>query len=143
MWQSELFWKLNWPCGLFVSGKAHYTAGLNQPECFSPMASDNANLDARRKQMLYRANHRGIKEMDIMLGGFAEARIGGLSDGELDLFEALLEESDRDLLTWFTGEVAVPTEVRNSMFEMILDFQEQRVDTENRGDREGRQNRNG
>lgn len=93
--------------------------------------------------MLYRANHRGIKEMDIMLGGFAEARIGSLSDGELDLFEALLSESDRDLLTWFTGEVAVPAEVRNSLFDMILDFQQQRVDAENRGDHEGRQNRNG
>ena len=135
MWQSELFWKLNWPCGLFVSGKAHYTAGLNQPECFSPMASDNshrgenanANLDARRKQMIYRANHRGIKEMDIMLGGFAEACIADLTETELDAFEALLSETDRDLLTWFTGEVAVPDSVRSPIFDRVTEHQAKRL----------------
>jgi antitoxin CptB len=82
-----------------------------------------AQLDARRKQLLYRANHRGIKEMDIILGGFATARIAVLDDAALDMLEALMDESDRDLLTWFTGEVAAPAHVRNSLFEAIAAHQ--------------------
>ncbi|MEZ5872003.1 MAG: succinate dehydrogenase assembly factor 2 [Nitratireductor sp.] len=90
-------------------------------------ASANANLDARRKQMIYRANHRGIKEMDIMLGGFAEACIGDMSEAELDAFEALMAETDRDLLTWFTGEVAVPEAVHTPVFDQVAEFQAMRL----------------
>lgn len=77
--------------------------------------------------MIYRANHRGIKEMDIMLGGFAEACIADLSEPELDQFEALLGEMDRDLLTWFTGEVAVPEAVHTPIFDRVAEFQAMRL----------------
>ena len=80
-------------------------------------------LAPRRKQLLYRANHRGIKEMDILLGGFARARIGELTDSELDRFEHLLDENDRDLLCWFTGEREAPQRIRCDVFEMVLAFQ--------------------
>lgn len=84
-------------------------------------------LDPRRKQLLYRANHRGIKEMDILLGGFASARIGELSDEQLDRLEALMDETDRDLLSWFTGEIAAPERVRGEMFDAILKHQSKQV----------------
>ncbi len=82
---------------------------------------DNPSADhVRRKQMLYRANHRGIKEMDILLGGFATDRIFALDAGELDQFEVLLAENDRDLLTWMTGEAEPPAEIRTAIFEAVL-----------------------
>lgn len=80
-------------------------------------------MDARRKQLLYRANHRGIKEMDILLGGFASANLAGLSDVDVDTFEAIASHQDRDLLSWFTGEVETPAEVAGEMFDRILAFQ--------------------
>jgi len=80
-------------------------------------------MDARRKQLLYRANHRGIKEMDILLGGFASANLSDLSEAEVDTFEAIAEHPDRDLLTWFTGEVKTPDDVAGPMFDRILAFQ--------------------
>ena len=40
----------------------------------------SANLDPRRKRILYRAWHRGTKEMDLVLGGFADARLAELTD---------------------------------------------------------------
>ena len=74
----------------------------------------------RRKQLIYRANHRGIKEMDIILGGFAERHVMGLDTASLDLLEAIMAESDRDLLTWFTGEQALPDHIDKVLFDAIL-----------------------
>lgn len=74
----------------------------------------------RRKQLIYRANHRGIKEMDIILGGFADRHVMGLDAESLDLFEAIMAEADRDLLSWFTGEQSVPGHIDRPLFEAIL-----------------------
>jgi len=65
-------------------------------------------MDPRRKRILYRCQHQGMKENDIMLGGFAAEHIADLSAAHLDLLEALLEEGDNDLYNWITGKVAVP-----------------------------------
>lgn len=78
-------------------------------------------LEKRRKQLLYRANHRGIKEMDIILGEFARDRIATLDERELDLLERLMEESDRELLSWFTGETPVPEDMASPLLGSIFD----------------------
>ena len=74
----------------------------------------------RRKQMIYRSNHRGIKEMDIVLGLYADAHVMGMSTAELDAFERIMDEMDRDLFSWFTGEVACPDHIDKAMFDAIL-----------------------
>ena len=51
---------------------------------------------------------RGIKEMDLILIRYADARLAELGAQDLDLYEALLSENDQDLLQWVTGQVAVP-----------------------------------
>ncbi|WP_333826072.1 FAD assembly factor SdhE [Pinisolibacter sp.] len=60
-------------------------------------------LDARRKKALYRSWHRGTKEMDFVMGHFADAHIAGLSDADLDDYETLLDVSDRELFAWIVG----------------------------------------
>ncbi|WP_238183519.1 succinate dehydrogenase assembly factor 2, partial [Methylobacterium trifolii] len=50
----------------------------------------SADLDPRRRRILFRAWHRGIREMDLIMGRFADAEIGTLSEAELDQFEALI-----------------------------------------------------
>ncbi|MGF1650975.1 MAG: succinate dehydrogenase assembly factor 2 [Hyphomicrobiaceae bacterium] len=57
-------------------------------------------LDTRRRRAIYRANHRGTKEMDWLLGKFAEAHIGEMSGAELQTFEQLLALADPDLQGW-------------------------------------------
>ncbi len=52
------------------------------------------DLEMRRRRAAYRASHRGTKEMDIMLGRYAEARLPGMQDDELDAFERLLALPD-------------------------------------------------
>ena len=65
-------------------------------------------LDDRRKRLLFRCWHRGTREMDLILGRFADAEIGNLSDDELTELETLLEESDPDLYAAITGDKVLP-----------------------------------
>jgi antitoxin CptB len=62
----------------------------------------------RIRRLTMRANRRGIKEMDIILGHYAEARLGAMDAPTLDLFDAFLSENDQDLYQWVTGQGAVP-----------------------------------
>lgn len=76
--------------------------------------------ETRIKRLIYRANHRGIKEMDIVIGGFANACLADLNDPEIDDFETLMNESDRDLVLWVTGEVPFPHNDLQSLFDRVL-----------------------
>jgi antitoxin CptB len=67
-------------------------------------------LDPRRRRALYRASHRGTREMDFIFGRFADAEIGTLSEAELDLLERLIEAPDTDLYEWVTGRAEPPPE---------------------------------
>ena len=80
---------------------------------------NDTKRDIRIKRLKYRANHRGIKEMDIILGGFANAQLSTLNESAVDDFEALMGEQDRDLLIWFTGEAPFPHDNLKKMFVTI------------------------
>jgi antitoxin CptB len=73
----------------------------------SPQASD-LSLDARRRRSLFRSWHRGMREMDLVLGRFADAEIARLCESELDDYELLLEAQDRDVFSWLAFEAEVP-----------------------------------
>ena len=51
-------------------------------------------MDERRRRAAYRATHRGTKEMDWLLGRYAEAQLASMPDTELDAFERLIEQQD-------------------------------------------------
>ncbi len=78
--------------------------------------------DTRRKKLLYRANYRGFKEADILIGTFARRFLDEMSDGELDEFEALLAVNDRDLYEWATGKREAPANVRGPVFDKLRSF---------------------
>lgn len=82
----------------------------------------SADLDPRRRKILFRAWHRGMREMDLIMGRFADAEIGGLSEAELDEFERLIEVLDRDLLSWVTGEAPVPENYDSEVFRRLKAF---------------------
>ncbi len=67
-----------------------------------------SEVETRRKRLRIRAWRRGIKEMDLILGGYADAQLATMDDAELSMFEALLGENDHDLYAWVTGQQAVP-----------------------------------
>lgn len=64
--------------------------------------------EARIKRLRMRSWRRGIKEMDLILGPFADQELTGLSSQDLELYERLLDQNDQDLLAWSTGAAVVP-----------------------------------
>lgn len=64
--------------------------------------------DIRLKRLAMRSMRRGIKEMDVILGGFADAGLANLDAPTLDLYEAMLSENDHDLYQWASGQVDPP-----------------------------------
>ena len=64
--------------------------------------------EIRLKRLRLRSWRRGIKEMDLLLGRFADARLAELDDAELDLYEEMLGENDQDLYAWTSGRTDPP-----------------------------------
>jgi antitoxin CptB len=79
-------------------------------------------LDARRRKLLFRAWHRGMRETDLIMGRFADASIEQLPAAELVLFEQLMEVPDRELLAWITGEADVPPNYDTALFRRLREF---------------------
>jgi len=79
-------------------------------------------LDPRRRKLLFRCWHRGIREMDLILGRFANDEIENLAGQELDDFERLMEVPDSDLLAWVTGERETPAEYDTVVFRRMRDM---------------------
>lgn len=71
-----------------------------------------SDREIRLKRLRIRAWRRGTKEMDLILGQFADQALEGLDDAVIDDFEALMEEGDNDLYTWVAGTAALPEEHR-------------------------------
>lgn len=80
------------------------------------------SLDSRRKRARFRAWHRGMKEMDMLLGGYADAHTQDMTAQDVESFEELMSHLDRDLFKWFTGEGAVPDNVDTPMFRAVCAF---------------------
>ena len=80
------------------------------------------STDARLKRLLYRARHRGMQETDLLLGRFAERRLGEMSAAQLDRFEALLDMPDNDLFDWITAKQAVPVALDHDIMAMLQAF---------------------
>ncbi len=85
-------------------------------------ARSSDGLDARRRKLLFRAWHRGMREMDLIMGRFADATIERLATDELADFERLLEVPDRELLAWITGESDVPPNFDTALFRRLRHF---------------------
>ncbi len=82
----------------------------------------SADLDPRRRRILYRAWHRGMRETDLILGRFADAEIADLSEEALADLEALMEAPDPDLFRWLTGEAEVPKEHDTPVYRRLVAF---------------------
>ena len=85
-------------------------------------ARSSAGLDTRRRKLLFRCWHRGMREMDLIMGRFADRTIGELGDSELAAFEQLIEIPDCELLAFITGEADVPPMLDTELFRRLRDF---------------------
>lgn len=65
-------------------------------------------MDDRRKKLIFRAWRRGFREIDLILGGFADRNLAGLDPAGLDAFECLLDAPDQEVYAWIVGQEPVP-----------------------------------
>jgi len=82
----------------------------------------SGGLDDRRKRLLFRCWHRGTREMDLILGRFADAEISNMRDDELAELERLIEVPDPDLYAALTGDQPLGPEHATALFERIKAF---------------------
>ncbi|GGE39124.1 succinate dehydrogenase assembly factor 2 [Actibacterium pelagium] len=75
--------------------------------------------EIRIKRLRMRAWHRGMKEMDLLLGNFVDARIEGMTDAQIDHLEELMGEEDQDLYAWISGNRPGPAKYADLMAEII------------------------
>ena len=80
-------------------------------------------LDLRRRKLLFRAWHRGMREIDLILGRFADGHIDQMSEADLIEFETLMDRPDDQLLAWLTGEREIPAEHDGRLFRRLRAFQ--------------------
>ncbi|WP_020184751.1 succinate dehydrogenase assembly factor 2 [Methylopila sp. 73B] len=90
-------------------------------------------LDPRRRRALYRSWRRGTREMDLLMGRFADAEIDLLTDDELDVYEELIEVPDRDLFAWISSNEAVPKNYDTTVYRRLLAFHQAFPTTEHIG----------
>ena len=82
----------------------------------------SADLAPRRKRILFRAWHRGIREMDLIMGRYVESVIADLGEADLATLETLIEIEDRDLFAWITEDRPVPPEHDTPVFRAMKAF---------------------
>jgi len=76
----------------------------------------------RRKRLKYRSQHRGTKELDLLLGRFAAARLDTLNAGQIDRFEALLDAPSPLVYAWVIGQDAPPPDMDTDILRLLRDF---------------------
>jgi antitoxin CptB len=84
--------------------------------------AESMELEERRKRLMFRAWHRGTREMDLLLGPFADAVAAGLSTDEIAIFEAWLEVPDPDIYAWIVGSAATPADYDTPLFRRLHAF---------------------
>ena len=91
------------------------------------MARDGTSDRERRiKKLLFQSRHRGMREADVLIGGFAERHLAGLPDAQIDAFERLLDEPDPDVVDWILDRAPAPEAHRGAVLEMIKKFNNER-----------------
>lgn len=80
---------------------------------------DNTNIEHTRKRLIFRSWHRGTKEMDLLLGTFADKYLPGFDQDQLVQYENLLQINDPDLYNWMTGKEEPPANVRSDVFDLF------------------------
>ena len=80
------------------------------------------DLESRRRRARYRSWHRGTKEMDLLLGGFADRYVPTMDLDALDEFERLIGLPDPDLYRIYRRELALPAELSRPLLDLYMNF---------------------
>ncbi len=79
------------------------------------------DIENRRKRLIFRSWHRGTREMDLIMGTFAEKHVPAMDGSALDLYEELLHIPDPDVYDWVSGQKPVPANLDNLVIKILLE----------------------
>jgi antitoxin CptB len=83
--------------------------------------NDNIDIEEFRRKLKFRAWHRGTREMDLLLGSFADLNLPDFDSAKLAQFEKLLECPDPDLYEWVSGQNSPPEEEKSDVMSLLLE----------------------
>ena len=95
---------------------------LNSDHDYREPTDMQEDLETRIKRLKYRSWHRGTKELDLVIGTFAERNLADMEEAEIDQFEAIIEEDEFDIYNWLTRKDKVPERHQNSVMDKLLVF---------------------
>jgi len=80
-------------------------------------------MDANRRKLLFRSEHRGTKEMDVILGTFARGFLVNATDDQVTHYADVLEENDPDLYNWISEREVLPADKTNPVLKSLVGYQ--------------------
>jgi antitoxin CptB len=83
------------------------------------MTETNRHREDRRERLRFRSWHRGMREMDLLMGSFADAHIATFTPAQLDEYEAILQLIDPDLYSWIAGIEPLPPEQDGEVMRLL------------------------
>jgi antitoxin CptB len=88
----------------------------------APEKAAGEDIAMRRRRLRYRAAHRGTRELDLILGPYADAHMDTADEAELGRFERLLEEAETDLQKWLLRQELPPPYADGDLIDTILTY---------------------
>lgn len=92
------------------------------PDQSEAASYEQAPLNDFQRRLIFRAWHRGTREMDLLMGRFAERHVPGMSEADLAEFDYLLKEPDPDLYDWIAGRKAPPANLMGPVMTKLIGF---------------------
>ena len=80
------------------------------------------DIETRRRKLLFRAQRRGFRELDLYMQQFVDAHLGRLDAHQLDEFEAVLDIPDQHVFDWIMGRGEPPQKLRSEVLDLVLSF---------------------
>jgi len=111
------------PSYRYITPARHVRAfGVGWESKMTGTTRSSGGLDDRRKRLLFRCWHRGTREMDLILGRFADTTIASLTDDELTQLEHLIDIPDPDFYAALTGNAPLDQQYASPLFDRIRSF---------------------
>lgn len=87
-----------------------------------PDIHEKDNISINRKRLKFRSWHRGTREIDLLLGKFADTHVDSFGAEEIELYDRFLNNSDPDIYNWITGQEPVPPSEDTKVVRLLLAF---------------------
>jgi len=87
-----------------------------------PESAEQDNISINRKRLIFRSWHRGTREIDLLLGKFADAHLPDFTESQIAAYDRFLNNSDPDIYNWISRAEPVPPSEDSDVVQLLLAF---------------------